>query len=537
MDRHRRTMRPRSPSLLLASCALALACTVCQRQTGEATATENEPLTHDDTEGTGAGTEPGGAAAADGVRVRPSALAGGWYPADRDALHAEVLGYLHEAAAYDGARPMALISPHAGYRYSGPTAGQSYRAIERERYDRVFILGPSHHVAFHGLAVGGWSHYETPLGRVPIDTAAVERLVQDDLFAVAPGVDGEEHSLEIQVPFVQVAAMGSSLVPLVVGDLDAGEASRAADALRAEIGPGDLVVISTDFCHYGARFGFQPDLDDVPAGLRDLDMGAFEAVASLDPAQVLDYRQRTGVTVCGIRPLAILAALLPRDAELTLRRYTTSGEITGDWGSTVSYVSAVATGSPWSGRGADSTTWRLSRAEQRTLLTLARDAIEARLHGQPPPNLDDYAITDVMREPSGAFVTLTIDGRLRGCIGEIPPERPLAQTVRDRAVDAAFGDPRFTPLTARELAEVHIEISALTPPAAVDGYDDIVLGRDGIYLIKGLHRAVFLPQVAVEQGWDLDETLTHLASKAGLPPNAWQEGASFEVFQAQVFHE
>ena len=142
-----------------------------------------------------------------------------------------------------------------------------------------------------------------------------------------------------------------------------------------------------------------------------------------------------------------------------------------------------------------------------------------------------------MREDSGAFVTLTIGGRLRGCIGEIPPSRPLVEVVQDHALDAAFRDPRFASLTREEFDHIHIDISALTPPTEVASYEDIVLGRDGVYLIKGMRRAVYLPQVAVGQGWDLDQTLSSLARKAGLSPDAWRDGCTFETFQAQVFHE
>ncbi len=470
--------------------------------------------------------------------VRPSPLAGSWYSSRRDKLHGELWEFLAATEAWHGPRPLALVCPHAGYRYSGATAAHAFRAVEKERYDRVFVLGPAHRVALDGLGIGPWTHYETPLGPVPIDLAAVQRLTRHRLISVLEGVDADEHSVEMEVPFLQVVAMGSQIVPIVVGDLDAKGIEQVAEALHAEVGPGDLVVVSSDFTHFGPRFGYEPDVgDDREAGLRELDMGAFEAFASLDVARFLGYRADTGITVCGFRPMAILQAMLPADAEVTLRHHDTSGAMTGDWDNSVSYLSAVATGDPWTGHGSDHTTFRLDRDEQQTLLTLARDSIRAHLDGAPPPDLTAYTITDPMREDSGAFVTLTIDGRLRGCIGEIPPRRPLAEVVREHAVDAAAHDPRFPPLGADEFERIEIDVSVLTPPTEVASHGDIVLGRDGIYLIKGLRRAVYLPQVAVEQGWTLDETLTSLARKAGLPADGWKEGATFEVFQAQVFHE
>jgi MEMO1 family protein len=471
-------------------------------------------------------------------RVRPSPLAGGWYPANRDELHGQLRGFMDGADDYHGARPVALVCPHAGYRYSGAVAGWCYATLERERYDRIFILGPSHRVSLDGIGVGPWTHYETPLGQVPIDEAAVERLTADELFAVVDGVDADEHSVEMQVPFLQLAAMGSAIVPLVVGRLDRDQIGRAAEVLRAEVGPGDLVIASSDFTHYGPRFGYTPDVgDDRAVGIQELDGAAFTAFASGDLDTFLDHKRETGITVCGYLPMAIVQAMLTGDRSIELRRYDTSGNLTGDWKNSVSYAAIGVTGEPWSGRGADQSTWRLDRSEQLTLLSLARDAIAARLAGDPPPAFDDYAITEPMLQPAGGFVTLTLGGRLRGCIGEIPSTRPFHEVVRDHAVDAAFGDPRFGALTAAEFADVHVEISMLTPPAEVGGHGDIVLGRDGVYLIKGLRRAVYLPQVAVEQGWDLDQTLSSLARKAGMSPDGWRSGATFQTFQAQVFHE
>lgn len=484
------------------------------------------------------GTAEDPAGGEDEVRTRPSSLAGSWYANDRDDLHAEIRRYVAAADHYLGERPKGLVCPHAGYRYSGEVAGWCHNALERERYDRIFILGPSHRFPLTGLGVGPWTHYETPLGRVPVDTAAVDRLAADDLFAVVDGVDAQEHSLEIQVPFLQVAAMGSSVVPLVVGRLDRDQVRHAAEVLRAEVGPGDLVLVSTDFTHYGPRFGYTPDVgDEVPAGVEALDEGAFAAFAAGDLDAFLDYKDDTGVTVCGYLPMAILQTMLAGENSIEKRRYDTSGNLTGDWGNSVSYLAAVVTGEPWAGRGADSTTWRLNRAEQLTLLRLARDGIAARLAGKPAPALEDYEITDAMRQHAGGFVTLTIDGHLRGCIGEIPSSRAFVEVVRDHALDAAFGDPRFRPLSAQEFDGISIEISMLTPPEEVGGHEDIVLGRDGIYLIKGMRRAVYLPQVAPEQGWDLDQTLSSLARKAGLSTDAWKEDTTFETFQAQVFHE
>ncbi|NLG34306.1 MAG: AmmeMemoRadiSam system protein A [Lentisphaerae bacterium] len=182
----------------------------------------------------------------------------------------------------------------------------------------------------------------------------------------------------------------------------------------------------------------------------------------------------------------------------------------------------------------------LSAADRQALLRLARRAIEQSLQGKPPESVRSLGIepSPAMCRTMGAFVTLTIGGDLRGCIGEIFPRHPLAEVVLGRALDAAFGDPRFPPLTAAECPDVRIEISALTPPVPVASWRDIEIGRHGMVIDLAGRSAVFLPQVAPEQGWDLPAALTHLSRKAGLPANAWQDPrARFTVFEAIVFHE
>jgi len=187
------------------------------------------------------------------------------------------------------------------------------------------------------------------------------------------------------------------------------------------------------------------------------------------------------------------------------------------------------------------TTLRLNEEERRFLRDVARHAVEAAVRNRPAGDPRILAAkTGIDLSPGltahlGAFVTLTTAGRLRGCIGYIEGFKPLVDAVADNGRSAAVGDPRFSPVTVAELEEIHIEVSALTPLVPVAGPEEIVIGRHGVVLAKEGRRAVFLPQVAPEQGWDRDTTLTHLALKAGLRPNAWRQGAEFLVFEADVF--
>jgi AmmeMemoRadiSam system protein A len=181
--------------------------------------------------------------------------------------------------------------------------------------------------------------------------------------------------------------------------------------------------------------------------------------------------------------------------------------------------------------------FHLGPVERRVLLRAARDSINSVLSGGKKPSEDLADIPDTLKQPCGAFVTLTKFGDLRGCIGYVEAQAPLYKTVVTAAKAAAFRDTRFDPVTSEEIEDIEIEISVLKPPSPVGSWTEIELGRHGIILSKRGRRALFLPHVAVEQNWDLPTTLTHLAMKAGLFPDDWREGASYEVFEAEVFGE
>jgi hypothetical protein len=313
-----------------------------------------------------------------------------------------------------------------------------------------------------------------------------------------------------------------------------------------------LLVISTDFTHYGSRFDYVPFTSDVEENLRRLDLGAFEYIRRRDMRGFRRYVAETGATICGRDPLSVLAALMEGgDQEVRLLHYETSGTMSGDWSHVVSYIAAEVSG-PWPGEAAEALPsdvdveeeeqgerFEISEADRTNLLRLARAAIERYLRDRRVPDAAELGvpITPGMRRIAGAFVTLHKDGELRGCIGEIEPQRELYRVIRDHALNAAFRDPRFPPLAAEELDDIRIEISVLTPPTPVSSWREIVVGRHGVVLHKAGRSAVFLPQVAPEQGWDVETMLSHLSLKAGLPKDAWREGARFEVFEAIVFGE
>ena len=177
----------------------------------------------------------------------------------------------------------------------------------------------------------------------------------------------------------------------------------------------------------------------------------------------------------------------------------------------------------------------LSNEEKRILIQTAREAIESRLARRPP----EYPqATKKLKEKCGAFVTLHKGGKLRGCIGYVTARAPLVETIKETAQSAAFQDPRFPPLTSRELAEISLEVSVLTPLRPVGSIEEIEVGVHGIMMRRGFHSGLLLPQVATEYGWDRETFLTHTCYKAGLPADCWQSAETrMEVFSALVFGE
>jgi AmmeMemoRadiSam system protein A len=270
-------------------------------------------------------------------------------------------------------------------------------------------------------------------------------------------------------------------------------------------------------------------------------MGAYEYIVKLDSNGFLEYIDKTDVTICGSVPVAILLSMLGPGTKTELLNYATSGELTGDFTNSVSYFSIAFCGAWQKSAHNEPPPARpeLTDQEKEQLLVLARKTILYALANRRIPDISQLAVTptDTMKIPRAAFVTLKKNSQLRGCIGDVFPKRPLYKSVIINAINAGFNDPRFSPLTAAECNDIKIEISALTVPTSIASADQIRIGIDGVVLNKDGRSALFLPQVAPEQGWGLNEMLANLSVKAGLPADGWKEGANFQVFQAVVFGE
>jgi MEMO1 family protein len=478
--------------------------------------------------------------------IRPPALAGSWYDGDSATLRKAISDLLAKvpAADYSG-YPVALLVPHAGHRFSGAMAARAYATLKGRTYGRVFILGPAHRTALKGIAFPtGITHFETPLGQIPLAVDVLDELRKEPLFVDHPSAHRTEHSIEIHLPFLQlVLPHGFQLVPMVVSGLNRAEIDVAAAALRRVVRPGDLLIASSDFTHYGERFGYLGPAGNEfgPATAKVRLQGLLEAawltIEKLDAMAFLRHKVETRDTICGFLPIALLLKTLPADSTPHLLGTDMSGSMTGSFAESVSYLSAVFSAIwPYTYvSGAE----QLSAEEKKVLLDLACKQVDTYVQSQErlQESSLNVALTPRLRAESGTFVTLKQNGRLRGCIGNIMPVKPLFQAVLDNAVNAAHFDRRFKPVQPDELPQTSVEVSVLTPPVPQDDWRELVLGRDGIILSKPGGSAVFLPQVAVEQGWTLEETLTQLSSKAGLGEDGWRDGATYQTFEAIVFHE
>jgi hypothetical protein len=455
--------------------------------------------------------------------VRHAAVAGMFYPGDPRALAAEVRRHLAAAAArpHQGPPPKAIIAPHAGYVYSGPVAASAYVRLHplRGRVRRVLLLGPCHRVAVRGLAVSAADAFATPLGPVAVDREAVQALLALPQVCEMEATHTDEHSLEVQLPFLQEVLGQFRLVPLVVGQATADEVAGVLERLWG--GAETLIVISSDLSHY---------LDYDTA--RRVDQATCRAIEALDPAAIGHDQACGRIPVAGLLTVARRRGLAVETLDLR-----NSGDTAGDRRRVVGYGAWMFTETPpRPGRAAgedDDETADFQAATRRmldrhgaTLLHLAAASIEHGLarHRSLPVAVGDYP--EVLRLPGASFVTLHRNGALRGCVGSPEACRPLVADVAANAFAAAFDDSRFGRLAADERNGLGLSVSVLSPPEAMpiaseaDLLDQLRPGADGLILAAGKRRALFLPQV-----WEAlpvaKRFVGQLKQKAGLAADDW----------------
>lgn len=474
--------------------------------------------------------------------IRPAAVSGSFYPSDPQTLKLAVEQFLEDSPEISVEKPIGLIVPHAGYIYSGQICADAYRQIMGRSYDVVVVLGTNHTTAgFSGISLGEYDFYRTPLGDIPVDESIISALLSENSDCVrSRTVHIGEHSIEIQLPFIQTLLPNARIVPAIIYPPDYEMCLRFGRTLAKVLKNRQaLIVISSDLSHY-------PNYDNAVKA----DSLTLKTIAGLDPSRVSSLMRNLdapGLDTRACGEAGILAGITAAKSlgatRAVVASYANSGDVLiGDKSRVVGYGAVILSSgnSPNDTKAlnrplAPSKAEPLQNSEKKILLQFARKSILRYLTTQTLPLPRNFPSR--MMFPQGAFVTLKKDGDLRGCIGHLMPNSELGLTVGAMALQAAFNDRRFAPVKLEELGNLEIEISVLTPMIPISSPEEIVVGRDGVLLSKSGTSAVFLPQVAPENSWDRTEMLENLCRKGGLPADCWEKGAQFQVFQADVFSE
>jgi len=466
-------------------------------------------------------------------QIRKPVWAGRFYPANPARLTQTIedLTDLAKQTNVDIPSPKslrALILPHAGYIYSGLTAAHASLVLKKNRYEKVVLLGPDHRVGFSNGAISPVDGYETPLGVVGLHRDVAILRKQAGLFQPIPSSHDTEHSLEVILPFLQTYLNKFELVPVVIGQ---GGIRRITDALKPLIDEKTLLVISSDLSHYlPYNEAVAQDKETIRMILN------FEA----DPLISRDN------CACGKMPILVALDMAQTHGwEPVLLHYSNSGDTAGDRDRVVGYAAIAFYGDLTMRKNKDLTYF--NKTQGQVLVKIARQTIMAEL-GRKADKETSEAMRTALKDEKlqahcGTFVTLTINDQLRGCIGNLTATEPVPDSIRKNAINAAFHDYRFTPLTSKELDQVEVEISILTRPQPIEYIDgkDLVsklrVNVDGVIIQKGSASATFLPQVW-EQLPRPEDFLNHLCQKAGLPSSAWQNTPlNVSTYQVQYFEE
>jgi len=428
-----------------------------------------------------------------------------------------------------------LIVPHAGYDYSGIVAASGYKTIAGDsHYENIFIIASSHREQFNGVSIYSAGNYLTPLGEAKVNREVAQALINgNNNFMYLPEAHDREHSIEVQIPYLQYHFDKlPPIIPLVMGSSSLSAARDLATALLPWFTPENLFIISSDFSHY-------PSYNDA---IR-VDKISGDAILTKDPEifyTTLRNSSKQSVPnlstpSCGWSSIMTMLYMANQVVELELSPilYRNSGDSKiGDKDRVVGYWAIAG-----SEKQAEQQAFTLSDQEKESLLELSRSTLESFIKTRALTDITPGSLSPALKVPAGAFVSLYMGGRLRGCIGSFSPTDPLYAVVESMTLAAALKDSRFVPVEEPELEYIDIEISVLTPLQKISSIDEFELGKHGIYMIKDGQSGTFLPQVADDSGWNTEEFLGHCArDKAGLGWDGWKE-ADLYIYEAIIFSE
>jgi AmmeMemoRadiSam system protein B/AmmeMemoRadiSam system protein A len=465
--------------------------------------------------------------------VRQPVVAGQFYPGDKEELTKMISQFLDqvELPKIDG-QARALVVPHAGYVYSGQVAAYGFKAIQGQDIKTVILIGSSHHQYLDGAVIDSHDSWQTPLGQVDLDTDLRDVLVKESsLFKIDSIPHQPEHSLEVEVPFLQTVLKDFKILPILVSQLTQDDLEKISQTLAKHINNKTLIIASSDMSHYPpyeqANYADRKVIEAILTG----EVTNLQAIISQ-----LEKENIPNLATClcgqGAVEIVMKVAQEMKVQEIKLLKYANSGDVAmGDKSQVVGYSSIAFM---WKTK---LSTLELNEEQKAKLLEIAKTSVEKYILENQLPS---FEIDDpLLNEPLGAFVTLKKHGQLRGCIGRFEPDIPLYQVVSQMAVAAATQDTRFYPVQASELADLEYEISVLSPLRKINDWREIEIGKHGVQIRQGNRSGVFLPQVATENNWDLEEFMGNLCQhKAGLPRDCWKsDEVDIYVFTAEVFGE
>ncbi len=420
--------------------------------------------------------------------IRQPAVSGQFYPGSPAKLKEMIAGMVDEKAAREEA--VGLILPHAGYIYSGPVAAAAVSRIQPK--DNFVILGPNHTGMGKPFSIMTEGTWQTPLGNVEIDSELAKKILASSRYLEEDsGAHRFEHSIEVQLPFLQYFKENIKLVPIVLSQAPGKaykEIGRGIAKAIKESGREVVIIASSDMTHYEPQ-----------AQAQEKDSQAIEAILALDEDELLRRIDELNITMCGYAPVVSLISaskeLEANEAELV--RYQTSGDATGDFSAVVGYAGIIIK------------SYRMSPQ-----VKLAREAIETYVkEGSviPPP---DNPIPE-MKEQAGVFVSLHKFGELRGCIGTFEPcQENIASEIICNAISSATRDPRFPPVAAKELGELEYSVDVLTRPVPVESKDGLDPKKYGVIVECGWRRGLLLPDL--EEVDSVDRQIEICRMKAGI---------------------
>jgi len=467
-------------------------------------------------------------------QTRKPAVSGTWYPSNKKELNKMLADFFQNVRLekeQDNIQPFGIVSPHAGFIYSGQVAAYGYSILKDKNFDTIILLGPSHHYLENVISIYNGDYYQTPLGSVPIDKDLASLMIKKDKKIVfSEAIHEPEHSLESQVPFLQYQMEDFKIVPILTSTRDFKLLDKMVNILIEIIENSKkkiLLINSTDMSHF----------HDYEKACQ-IDRGTIELILEKKWDVLKKNILANRCELCGYYSFYIFQKVMShfQNGDGVLLKYANSGDAIGDTNSNrvVGYCSIV-----FQEKGEEiMENFTLIKDEEKYLLNLARTSIEYYLENskQYIPSKPDV---EVMNRELAVFVTLNKDHNLRGCIGQLVASEPLYLAVTNMANSAAFNDYRFGPVSKNELEDINIEISILTPPERIYDIEKIRMGIDGVWIKKGFSSGVFLPQVATETGWDRKTFLENLCShKAGLPKDAYlDKDTEVNIFQVYKFKE